>query len=147
MMLWVLPVLAGALMLGSATHPSAAAATPSVSRPPARQTPPLSPTSPNASQAARLALARHLTAIGARVYTTYWCPHCQAQKDLFGSKAVASLNVIECAADGRKSRWELCKAKKIKSLPTWEINGRMETGVQTLEQLAAWSGYRGPRPF
>lgn len=134
-------------MLGSATHLLAAVATPSVSRPPARQTPLPSPTSSKASQAARLALARHLTAIGARMYTAYWCPYCQAQKTMFGPAAVASLNVIECAADGPNSRRELCKAKRIKSLPTWEINGRMETGVQTLEQLAAWSGYRGPRPF
>lgn len=94
-----------------------------------------------------MALARHLTAIGARVYTAYWCPHCQTQKAMFGAEAVAKLNVIECAAERPNSRQELCKAKRIKALPTWEINGRMETGVQTLEQLANWSGYRGSRLF
>jgi hypothetical protein len=147
MMLWFLPALAGGLMVGSAAHLPAAAATASDSRPPARQTLPFPSTSSKTSQAARMALARHLTAIGARVYTAYWCPYCQRQKDMFGTEAVATLNVIECGADRPKSRQELCKAKRIKSLPTWEINGRMETGVQTLEQLANWSGYRGSRLF
>ena len=152
MMIWLLPALAGGLMLSSATAlPATAlpvtAAILSGSRPQTRQIPSTSPPSPKTSQAARLALARHLSAIGARVYTAYWCPHCQAQKDMFGSAALASLNVIECADDGPNSRWELCKAKRITRLPTWEIHGRMEAGVQSLEQLAAWSGYRGPRTF
>jgi glutaredoxin len=98
-------------------------------------------------QAARLALARHLTARGARVYTAYWCPHCQMQKAMFGAEAAALLNVIECAADAPDNRRELCKAKGIQGFPTWEIQGRLQPGVQSLEQLADWSGYRGSRLF
>ena len=149
MMVWFLSALAGGLMLcsGAPLPAAAAAASDSRSPAPARQTVPFPPTSPKASQAARIALARHLTAIGARVYTAYWCPHCQSQKNIFGTEAVAALNVIECAADRPNSRQDLCMAKRIKALPTWEINGRMETGVQTLEQLANWSGYRGSRLF
>lgn len=141
----VFPALAAVLLQGFAADLPAAAA--SANRPPARQLASSTPPSPKASQAARMALARHLTAIGARVYTAYWCPHCQTQKAMFGAEAVAKLNVIECAAERPNSRQELCKAKRIKALPTWEINGRMETGVQTLEQLANWSGYRGSRLF
>ncbi|MFN7899589.1 MAG: hypothetical protein ACK5N0_07990 [Synechococcaceae cyanobacterium] len=139
-----LPVLASSVLLLGLGLP-AAAATPS-SRP-ARTTPPLPPTTLKTNDAARMALARHLTAIGARVYTVYWCPHCQMQKDMFGAAAAARLNVIECAADAPNNRKEICKAKKIRGVPTWEINGRMETGVQTLEQLAKLSGYPGSQVF
>ncbi len=31
--------------------------------------------------------------------------------------------------------------------PTWEINGKYYSGVQTLENLAKYSGYTGPRNF
>jgi hypothetical protein len=143
----VLPALAAVLLLGFAADLPAAATPDSDSRLPARLMAALTPPAAKASEAARMALARHLTAIGARVYTAYWCPHCQTQKAMFGAEAVARLNVIECAAERPKSRQELCKAKRIKALPTWEINGRMETGVLTLEQLANWSGYRGSRLF
>ncbi|NEQ97686.1 MAG: hypothetical protein F6K30_13370 [Cyanothece sp. SIO2G6] len=52
-------------------------------------------------------LAQHLTRIGARMYGAYWCPHCQTQKDLFGS-GVSELDYVECDADGENPRPQLC---------------------------------------
>ena len=99
------------------------------------------------SNAAKIALAEHLTAAGARIYTAYWCPHCHEQKELFGREAAAKLTVIECAPDGRNSQKELCDLKKIEGYPTWEINGRLDSGVKPLTQLAQQSGYKGPTDF
>jgi glutaredoxin len=96
------------------------------------------------SNAATIALAEHLTATGARLYTAYWCPHCHEQKELFGRQAAEKLTVIECAPDGRNSQKELCDAKKIEGYPTWEINGQLDSGVKPLAKLAAASGYSGP---
>jgi glutaredoxin len=96
------------------------------------------------STAATIALAEHLTATGARLYTAYWCPHCHEQKELFGRQAAEKLTVIECSPDGRNSQKELCDAKKIEGYPTWEINGELDSGVKPLAKLAAASGYSGP---
>ena len=99
------------------------------------------------SSPAKLALAEHLTASGAVIYTAYWCPHCHEQKELFGRQATAKLKVIECAPDGRNSQAALCEQKKIQGFPSWEINGRLDSGVKPLKELAALSGYNGPSDF
>ncbi|MCP9816684.1 vitamin K epoxide reductase family protein [Synechococcus sp. GreenBA-s] len=99
------------------------------------------------SSPAKLALAEHLSASGARMYSAYWCPHCHEQKELFGKQATAKLTVIECAPDGRNSQKALCDAKKIEGFPTWEINGQLDSGVKPLQKLADLSGYKGPRGF
>ncbi len=90
-----------------------------------------------------LALAEHLRASGARMYSAYWCPHCHEQKELFGKEAAAKLTVIECAPDGRNSQTALCESKKIQGYPTWEINGTVESGVKSLPELALRSGFKG----
>ena len=99
------------------------------------------------SSPAKLALAEHLSASGARMYSAYWCPHCHEQKELFGKQATAKLTVIECAPDGRDSQKALCDAKKIEGFPSWEINGQLDSGVKPLQKLADLSGYKGPRGF
>jgi len=96
------------------------------------------------STPATIALAEHLTASGARVYTAYWCPHCHEQKELFGRQASEKLTVIECAPDGRNSQKALCDSKKIEGFPSWEINGQLDSGVKPLSKLAEQSGYKGP---
>jgi uncharacterized membrane protein/glutaredoxin len=99
------------------------------------------------SSPAKIALAEHLTASGARIYTAYWCPHCHEQKELFGKEATEKLTVIECAPDGRNSQKALCDEKKIEGYPTWEINGKLDSGVKPLAELAQQSGYKGPVDF
>jgi uncharacterized membrane protein len=91
-----------------------------------------------------VALADHLTRSGAVMYTAYWCPHCHEQKELFGKAAADQLTLVECAADGRNSQKALCDTKKIEGFPTWEINGKLDSGVKSLAELARLSGYTGP---
>ncbi len=99
------------------------------------------------STPATLALADHLKAAGVVMYSAYWCPHCHEQKELFGKEAAARLTVIECAADGANSQKALCDQKKIEGFPTWEINGRLDSGVKPLARLADLTGFKGSRSF
>jgi uncharacterized membrane protein len=92
-------------------------------------------------------LARHLQKIGAKAYTSWWCPHCYEQKQLFGKEAIAELSVIECDPKGKNAAPDLCKAAKIEGFPTWEIKGKFYPNVQPLEKIAEISGYQGPRNF
>ncbi|HJN35841.1 MAG: vitamin K epoxide reductase family protein [Prochlorococcus sp.] len=100
-----------------------------------------------ASRPAQVALAEHLTASGAVIYSAYWCPHCHEQKEMFGKQAAAKLNVVECSADGQNSQRSLCDRKGIEGFPTWEINGKLDSGVKPLKQLAELSGYKGSTEF
>jgi hypothetical protein len=54
---------------------------------------------------------------GATFYGAFWCPHCQAQKKMFGSSA---------------------KLLRVESYPTWIFaDGSTSTGEVDLETLAA----------
>ena len=116
----------------------------SVGRPVVDSAPGVAPPVRSESNAGQIALAEHLTASGAKIYTAYWCPHCHDQKELFGRQATEKLTVIECAPDGRNSQRELCEAKKIEGYPSWEIQGQLDSGVKPLAKLAEASGYQGP---
>ena len=94
------------------------------------------------SSPAALALADQLSKKGAVMYSAYWCPHCHDQKELFGKQATAKLNVVECAPDGQNSQAKLCATKGIKAFPSWEINGKIESGVKPLAKLAEMIGYK-----
>lgn len=96
---------------------------------------------------AELELARHLKQIDAKMYGAYWCPHCHDQKELFGRQAFKEITYVECAPDGQNAQTDLCQTKKIEGFPTWEINGKLYPGTQTLQQLADESGYQGARNF
>lgn len=103
-----------------------------------------------------IALAQHLSSIGAKMYGAYWCPHCNDQKELFGKEAFASVNYLECDPAGQNSQTAACQAIAPQvqeqtgqsfGYPTWEVNGKYLTGTQTLQELADASGYQGPRDF
>ncbi|MBD3881575.1 vitamin K epoxide reductase family protein [Phormidium tenue FACHB-886] len=96
---------------------------------------------------AEIELARHLTSVGAKMYGAYWCPHCHDQKQLFGKQAAAQITYIECAPDGQNAQTQLCQDKKIEGFPSWEINGQLVAGTQTLQQLADLTNYQGSREF
>jgi uncharacterized membrane protein len=115
-------------------------------RPVAETGPGLPPPVTTVSSPASIALADHLSAAGAVLYTAYWCPHCSEQKQLFGKEAASRLKVVECAPDGRNNQAELCRAKKLQGFPSWEINGSIESGVKPLSVLAERSGYKGALP-
>ncbi|GCE65023.1 thioredoxin [cyanobiont of Ornithocercus magnificus] len=99
------------------------------------------------SSTAAVELAEHLSSTGALMYSAYWCPHCHEQKQLFGKEATSKLRVVECAQDGQNSEQVLCKQRRIEAFPTWEINGQLDPGVKSLEQLAKLSGYKNPEPL
>lgn len=137
--LLALAVLIGSLIWSSVVDPD---------RPDAALTgpgaPPLVTTE---STPAKVALAEHLTATGAVMYSAYWCPHCHEQKEDFGEEAAKKLTIIECAADGQNNQRALCESKNIEGYPTWEINGRLDSGVKPLKTLARLSGFKGDTNF
>ncbi|ELR96294.1 vitamin K epoxide reductase family protein [Gloeocapsa sp. PCC 73106] len=96
---------------------------------------------------AEIALAEHLTKIGAKMYGAYWCPHCFEQKQLFGQEAVTKINYQECDPRGKNPQVETCQTAKIASYPSWEIKGQIYQGTQTLENLAQFSDYQGSEDF
>ena len=89
-----------------------------------------------------IALAKYLKGNGVVKYSAYWCPNCLDQSELFGKEAYKELNVVECARDGKNSQTQLCIDKKIEGFPSWEINGKIIIGVQTLKKLSELTGYK-----
>lgn len=100
-----------------------------------------------ASGAAETALAAHLQQVDAKMYGAYWCPHCLEQKEMFGQAAFSKVTYIECAPDGQNAQPQVCQAKGIEGYPTWEINGKLYSGIQPLPELARISNYKGPQNF
>jgi hypothetical protein len=101
------------------------------------------PTVTTSSSANEIALAKHLRKIGAKLYTAYWCPHCHSQKQRFGKEAVKQLEVVECDRGGVNPQPQLCRDKRVRFYPTWEINGKLYPGNHSLESIANFSKYRG----
>ncbi|MEM6253840.1 MAG: vitamin K epoxide reductase family protein [Cyanobacteria bacterium P01_D01_bin.156] len=99
------------------------------------------------SSISEIELAKHLNAIGAKKYGAWWCPHCHAQQTLFGKQAFKHISYVECDEEGIEPNPNACRAAGVQSYPTWEINGKTYAGVQSLQSLAAVSGYTGPQKF
>jgi len=73
---------------------------------------------------------------GAVFYGAFWCPHCQAQKKLFGSSAKL-LPYVECSTADGNARTQVCIDKKIEGYPTWDfVDGSRLNGEIPLAQLA-----------
>lgn len=96
---------------------------------------------------AEIALAKHLTATGAKKYGAFWCPHCYEQKQLFGKEAFAKINYVECDPSGENPQRDACVAAGIQSFPTWEIDGKFYPGTKTAAELAKLSNYQGVSNF
>tara|TARA_B100000524_G_C23471585_1_gene306318 strand:+ start:62 stop:451 length:390 start_codon:yes stop_codon:yes gene_type:complete len=96
----------------------------------------------NESTKQSIALAKHLREKGVIKYSAYWCPSCLYQSQLFGKQAYKELNVVECAPDGKNSQTQLCLDKEIQGFPSWEIDGKIIIGIQTLEDLSELTGYK-----
>jgi uncharacterized membrane protein/glutaredoxin len=101
----------------------------------------------NTSSAAEVSLATHLDDVGATMYGAYWCPHCLEQKELFGKEAFSKVKYVECDPGGENPQPKLCQDKGIQGYPTWEINGKFYSGIQSLPELAKLSNYKGPQNF
>lgn len=77
---------------------------------------------------------------GAKFYGAFWCPHCQAQKKLFGNSEKL-LPYVECSLPNGKDRTQICIDKNIEQYPTWELaSGERLGGEQSLEELAEKTG-------
>ncbi len=81
-------------------------------------------------------LALCLAMRGALLFGADWCPACRHQNELFGP-AASSLVHVDCDASPTA-----CADAGVRSIPAWEIGGRLHTGVQSLETLADLSGCR-----
>lgn len=74
---------------------------------------------------------------GATFYGTFWCPHCQATKALFG-KSAKLLPYVECSQPSGKGQLPICEEAGIKGYPTWRFADSTElSGERTMAELAA----------
>lgn len=81
--------------------------------------------------------AQCLSDKGAVFYGAYWCPHCNAQKKLFGSSAKL-LPYVECSTLDGQGQTQECKDKNITGYPTWEfIDGSRLSGEISLATLSS----------
>ncbi len=73
---------------------------------------------------------------GAVFYGAFWCPHCQAQKKMFGSSEKL-LPYVECSLPSGQGQTAQCIEEGVKSYPTWRFaDGSELTGEIPLETLA-----------
>lgn len=80
---------------------------------------------------------------GAKFYGAWWCPHCQAQKALFG-KSAKLLPYQECSDKSQKQTKE-CDDLGIQGYPTWQFpDGTRQTGERTFAELAAKTNCPAP---
>jgi|SRR3989344_807072 len=86
------------------------------------------------------AFAQCLSEKDAVFYGAFWCPHCQAQKKLFGSSAKL-LPYVECSTADGQAQTKECIDKKVESYPTWEFaDGSRLKGEIPLATLAEKTG-------
>lgn len=79
--------------------------------------------------------AQCLKTSGAEFYGAFWCPHCQAQKALFGSSK-QYIPYVECS-NPDNTQTQICIDKKIESYPTWTFaDGTTLSGEIPLQTLA-----------
>lgn len=91
------------------------------------------------------ALAQCLKDNGAKFYGTFWCPHCQKQKQMFGRSASKLLPYIECSTPDGKGQLQICTDNQIEGYPTWEfLDGSRLTGEIPLSTLADKTGCVAP---
>ena len=62
--------------------------------------------------------AQALKSGGAEFYGAFWCPHCQAQKAMFG-KSAQYLPYTECSTPDGQGQLQVCKDHGITTYPTW----------------------------
>mmetsp|Transcript_29172 Transcript_29172/g.70408 ORF Transcript_29172/g.70408 Transcript_29172/m.70408 type:complete len:415 (-) Transcript_29172:59-1303(-) len=82
-----------------------------------------------------ISLAKDLQSLDARMFGAFWCSHCYDQKETLGKEAFSKIPYIECSKDGINSQTSFCKSKDVPGFPTWEINGKLYPGEQSLEEL------------
>jgi len=107
----------------------------------------VSPPITTVSSQEKINFAKYLSNNNIVMYSAYWCPHCNDQKQLFGKKAVEELIIVECAKDGKDNKYKLCQEKGIEGFPSWEINNEVYSGTRSLRELAQMTNYKAPLNF
>lgn len=82
--------------------------------------------------------AKCLTENGATMYGSYTCPHCQNQKDMFGS-SFKYISYVDCNQNSAT-----CAGLGISYIPAWIINENKYVGEQSLQQLSDLTGCELP---
>jgi hypothetical protein len=92
-------------------------------------------------QSSRLnAFAQCLGTKGAKMYGAFWCPHCESQKELFGS-SFQYAPYVECGVKGSRTPAQVCVDAGIKHYPTWVFaDGARVEGEHPLEFLSQETG-------
>ena len=86
------------------------------------------------------AFAKCLTAKQAKLYGAFWCEHCAAQKEMFGS-SFQYAPYIECGIKGSRGIEPVCTQAGIKRFPTWIFaDGSRVEGEHELEFLGEQTG-------
>src|ERR1700681_2734836 len=86
------------------------------------------------------AVAQCVTAKQAKMYGAYWCPHCEDQKEKFGS-SFEYAPYVECGIKGSQSIEPVCTQAGIKRFPTWIFaDGTRVEGAHELAFLADTTG-------
>lgn len=84
--------------------------------------------------------AQCLTDSNATFYGTYWCPHCNDQKEEFG-KSMEYVNYVECSLPNQAGQTQACIDAGIRGYPTWIFgDGTRMPGKLSFEQLSTLSG-------
>ena len=74
------------------------------------------------------------------MYGAFWCPHCKAQKELFGD-SWQFVTYVECSLPNEQGQTEFCRQMGIEGYPTWEFpDGSRQSGEVPFSQLSERSG-------
>ena len=86
------------------------------------------------------AFAQCIVDSGAKMYSAWWCGHCQEQKKDFGNSfkiIEANGGHVECSPGGSKVISDFCKSQGVTGTPSWILkNGTLLRGRQNLFVLA-----------
>ena len=89
-------------------------------------------------------LAQCIADSGAKFYGAFWCPHCAAQKALFGD-AVKELPYHECSTPDGNGQLPDCDAAGVTNYPTWVFpDHSTSTGEVPLATLATKTSFTLP---
>lgn len=81
-------------------------------------------------------LAQCLSGNNVTMYGAWWCPHCNDQKEAFGS-SFQYINYVECSTADGNAQLKVCIDAGINGYPTWEFSdGERKEGFVTLKELA-----------
>ncbi|HXY13557.1 MAG TPA: hypothetical protein VEI26_03550 [Terriglobales bacterium] len=86
------------------------------------------------------AFAQCLGSKGAKMYGAFWCPHCDSQKEIFGS-SFQYAPYVECGVKGSRTPAQVCVDANVKHYPTWVFaDGARVEGEHSLEFLSQETG-------